>query len=356
MEKKALDKSYGLSNQLNTEATAAASTRAATSLQSSPTSNNDKSSKNHNKRGELATTNDETSFSICSTHRGLVTPDTSSKSFAATSSSARPASQGSLSKNIAERPLPPLPGSSFTAGKSSPSPKKADSPRTTVTAASSVETALANNPSVNGIGGFDLDAFPKPSRSKKPSAVTGPPLTALRRNKLSVSDNSAPSVHARSVSLAQDFRPRTSSLPSAANQRQQETKHTRSKTQIETESERRPLPEPGMGNKLSRAAAGANGDNNNVHSLPKAVFKRKPIQGEDPSNLKSFNSASNNAGSSYVDASASSRTDSRISNTNKALPEPATPSLASACSSRTKLRTASAEKGRERVEKESQRI
>ena len=351
MEQKALDEPYSLRGQLNTEATTAASTKTATS-QSTLTSNNNKESKNYNKSGELTTTNNDTLLSFCSSDRELVSPDTSGKGFAATSPSALPASQSSPSKHVAERPLPPLPPSLSPAGEKSASPKNAGSPKSTVTAASSIKAAPVTTPLASSIGGFDLDAFPKPNRSRNNSAVTGPPLTALRRNKVSVSDNSTPPIHARSASSAPQFRPRTSSLLPATNQRQQETKHTRSKTQIEIENGSKPLPEPGMGNKVSRGAAGASGENNNVSSLPKTVFKRKPVQADHPSNLKNPTSATNTVGSSYVDASASSRADSRLSNTNKALPEPATPSLTSARSSRTKLKTAPAEKGREEIGEE----
>lgn len=344
MEQKALDESYNLSCQLNSEATAAASTRATTSSQLTLTSNN-KDSKNSNRRKELAATNDDTSLSFRSSDRELVTSDISSRGFAVTPSPARPASQGSPLKNIAERPLPPLPPSSPSAGKKSLSSKNAGSPKNTANTASSVEAGpTVTTPLASSIGGFDLDAFPKPNRSRNNSAVTGPPLTALRRNKLSVSDNSTAVFHARSASLAHQFRPRTSSLPSAANQQQQATKHTRSKTQTDAANGSKPLPQPGMGNKASRAAAGADGETSNVPGLPKTVFKRKPVQADHSSNLKN---STNTAGSSYVDASASSRTDSRISNNNKALPEPATPSLSSVHSSRTKLKTASAEKRRE---------
>ena len=343
MEQKALDDPSGITPPFNTEATF----KTSTSFQfPSPPTLTGKNSKNNNyqsKHGQPAKVDGEITLSTVSSTTKLAKTDSSNQDSAIASSlSARPASQGSLSKKFTERPLPALPPKTSLAGELGSSPKTIESAETRVTAARSATSIPAITPLASSIGDFDLDAFPKPYHARKDSAVTGPPLTALRRNKLSVSDTNTPPFHVRSASSADQIRPRTSSLPSAANQ-QKHTKHIRSSTETETTTEAKPLLEPGMGNKASRVAVGASTDNN-VPSLPKAVFRRKPVQTDQPSNLKNSTSATTTANSSYVEASASGRTDSRTSTLNKALPKPTTPSIISVQTSHSKIQTASDEK------------
>ena len=350
MEQKALDDSFGISSSSDVEATIIDSTSFRFPSPPKLTSTKNKPNVDQDKSEELVrATGDTPRSSGSATTKPAKIECSSPRSAVSSSPSARPVSQGSSSQKVFERPLPPLPPKPYTVGElaSSASPEKTDSAGTRVTAVTSSSATSTTNPLTDSIGDFDLDAFPKPYHAKKNSAVTGLPLTALKGNKLSSSAIEASPTHVRSASSSADqFRPRTSSLPSAAG-RQKQSKHLRSNTESEAKIAAKSLPQTGMGNKASRVATEANHDDG-VPGLPKAVFKRKPVQANQPLESKRSTSAAVTAHLSSADASASGRAESRTSNINKALPRPATPSIISVQTSQSEARIAPDEKRKEK--------
>ena len=298
-EQKALDGSERQDSLLNKAATTASYTSPPLS---NATANSNDSGKNST--GETAKPADKPKAVYSITPKLSKREASRAASLILKSTPDRSASRASSTQNVDERPLPPLP------------PK----PPADITSASSDQSDITSTAS---LGEIDLDAFPKPGHGRKPSALTGPPLTALKRNRLNLGNTGdQPPQTERTNSEPEQIRPRTSSLLPEA---QRQIKHTRSKT--ETKPFAAPVPE--MGNKTSRVASGVGAENGSVPNLPKAVFKRKPVQADQAKNLNSTSPPS------YTTEA----------DTNKALPTPATPSVISVQTSLTKLKTASDEGG-----------